>query len=111
MRNVSPPLVPAFDVTVYLVLDDFGQLGRAYVETSEDDADKEPVVRHLIEGQYNNLQRVVAFNTAEGWARDVSEDIAREVRNRTEARGEGLPLGARDFLERHLGSNLPVWMR
>jgi hypothetical protein len=30
-------------------------------------------------GQYSDALRVVAFNTAEGWSRDVSEDIAAEV--------------------------------
>ena len=37
MRNQTPlaPGAPAFDVTVYIVLNDFGPLGRAYVETDE----------------------------------------------------------------------------
>jgi hypothetical protein len=36
MRTPTPPLAPdqqPHDVTVYIVLNDFGQLGRAYVET------------------------------------------------------------------------------
>ena len=35
MRNQTPlaPNEPTFDVTVYIVLNDFGPLGRAYVET------------------------------------------------------------------------------
>ena len=42
MRSQSPSLAPsrhANDVTVHIVLDDFGSLGRAYVETDEADAD------------------------------------------------------------------------
>ena len=37
MRNPTPlaPGEPGFDVTVYLVLNDFGRLGRAYVETAQ----------------------------------------------------------------------------
>ena len=37
MRSTSGPgLVPSsFDVTVHLVLDDFGKFGRAYLETDE----------------------------------------------------------------------------
>jgi len=37
MRNQTPlaPAGPASDTTVYLVLNDFGPLGRAYVETDE----------------------------------------------------------------------------
>jgi hypothetical protein len=31
----TPPLAPGDDVTVHVVLNDFGPLGRAYVETDE----------------------------------------------------------------------------
>jgi hypothetical protein len=39
MRSQTPlaPSEPAFDVTVHIVLNDFGPLGRAYVETDETD--------------------------------------------------------------------------
>jgi hypothetical protein len=35
-----------------------------------------------MDGQFSNPVRVVAFNTAEGWSRDVSEEIADELRQR-----------------------------
>jgi hypothetical protein len=54
------------DVTVYLVEEDFGHLGRAYRETDAAEADRETIVRNFISGQYSNALRVVAFNTAEG---------------------------------------------
>ena len=34
------------------------------------------IVRNMIFGEYRNPLRVVAFNTVEGWSRDVSEEIA-----------------------------------
>jgi hypothetical protein len=42
MRNPTPlaPGEPGFDVTVHVVLNDFGTLGRAYVETDEAQADE-----------------------------------------------------------------------
>jgi hypothetical protein len=40
--------------------------------------------------------RVIAFNTAEGWARDVTEGIAREIVDSSES----LSAAARDFFER-----------
>jgi hypothetical protein len=40
------------------------------------------VITDLITGQYDRPVRVVAFNTAEGWSADVSEDVAREVMRR-----------------------------
>jgi hypothetical protein len=48
------------DVTIYLVLNDFGKLGSAYVE-----ADRETIIRNFLSGQYGSAIRVVTFNTAE----------------------------------------------
>jgi hypothetical protein len=62
----SPSIVPpGEDQDVYLALDQLGlQLGRVWRET----ADFETLIRHLLEGQFSNPVRVVAFNTAEGWS-------------------------------------------
>jgi hypothetical protein len=43
---------------------------------------------------------VVAFNTAEGWARDVSTDIARKVVTRARELDEELPASVCTFVER-----------
>jgi len=76
----SPSIVPeAVDLDVHLVLDDFGALGRAWPETDEAEIDRETVIVSLLDGQYANPVRVIAFNTVEGWSRDVSEDIADEL--------------------------------
>ena len=82
MRTVDqvPSLVPKYDVTVYLVLDHFGRLGSAYRETDEERADLEDVINNMLQGEYHDPRRVVAFNTAEKWSSDVSEDVAWEVR-------------------------------
>jgi hypothetical protein len=90
MRELAPSLVPSFDVTVHLVLDDFGELGRAYLETDEERSDRESIVQNLLVGQYRKPIRVVAFNTAEFWSRDVSEDVAWEVVHRAVASGSRL---------------------
>jgi len=34
--SATPSLVPHFDVTVHVVLDDFGKTGRAYRETTSE---------------------------------------------------------------------------
>src|SRR6266404_1647737 len=80
----SPSIVPpGNDQDVYLVLDDFGgRIGQAWRETNADATRLETVVADLLDGQYSNPVRVVGFNTAEGWSRDVSEDVARELRRR-----------------------------
>ena len=53
------------------MLNDFGRLGRAYVETDEVKADEATIVENILSGQYSQPLRVVAFNTAEGWASTV----------------------------------------
>jgi hypothetical protein len=35
--------------------------------------DRETVIRNVIKGQYEKPVRVVAFNTAEGWSRDITK--------------------------------------
>lgn len=104
----SPPLVPGFDIDVYLVLDDFGQLGRAYRETDENHADKESVIRDLTSGFYNNPVRIVCFNTHDGTSLDATFEIAQEIRDRADRKGETLSPGLREFIEHELsrGSQL-----
>jgi hypothetical protein len=90
-RATTPPLAQKGDGTVYLVLDDFGELGTAYRETDAAKAHLTTVVADLLSGQYRHPLRVVAFNTAEGWARDVSADIARKVVTRARELDHDLP--------------------
>jgi hypothetical protein len=79
----SPSIVPDDpNRDVYLVLDDFGSLGRAWRETDEAGTNRVWMIRSLLEGHYENPVRIVAFNTAEGWSRDVTVDIADELRRR-----------------------------
>jgi hypothetical protein len=47
-----------------------------------------------------NPVRIVAFNTAEGWSRDVSFEIAGELVERCAERGE-IPACLRDILRRY----------
>jgi hypothetical protein len=90
------------DVTVYLVVNDFGQNGRAFVETDVAEADRETVLRNFISGQYSNALRVIAFNTAEGWSRDVSEDIADELLQRAFDADDNLGEDTKRFIDRHM---------
>ena len=73
----SPSLTPSGPTSepVHLVLCDFGKLGNSYVET-EPVTTEADVVHHILTGQYDRPLEVVAFSVEEGWARDVSEDIA-----------------------------------
>jgi len=100
MRHRVPEL--SDDVTVYLVLDDHGQFGTACVETDPAEADLETIIGNFLTGQYSNAVRVVAFNTAEGWSLDVSEDIALEVLVRAIVAEDSLGEGTKRFIDRHV---------
>jgi len=95
----SPSIVPReANQDTYLVLDDFGgRLGRAWRETDEEDTDRETLIRDLMDDQYGNPARIVAFNTAEGWSRDVTVDIADELRRRF-AEYDEVPTSVQEFL-------------
>ena len=63
MRNRTPlaPGEPAFDVTVHIVLNDFGdRLGRAYCETDEAADDETSIIENILDGEYSCPMRVVA---------------------------------------------------
>ena len=98
-----PTLVSKYDVTVYLVLDHFGRLGSAYREADEEHADLENIINNMPQGEYNSPKRVVAFNTAEEWSSDVSEDVAWEILRRVSSQGLALAASARSFCEFHVG--------
>jgi hypothetical protein len=108
MRS-SPSIVhDPDDREIYLVLDDFGErLGRAWREIDDERTDRETVIRDLFEGQYHDPVRVVAFNPAERWSRDVSEEIADELAQLIALEGEEMRPSIEGFLDRH-GTGRPV---
>ena len=106
------PIVPyGADQTVYLVVDCFGRLGTAYRETDIERSDLETVITDLMSGQFNDPVRVVAFNTPEHWAQDVSRDIAREIQSRCDIDGHDVPETLRDFVDSHAGPDRRLALR
>jgi hypothetical protein len=97
----SPSIVPGIDQDVYLVVDDFGSHGRAWRETDVGETDLDTVVTDLLEGQFYNPVLVVAFNVAQGWCRDVSENVAQELRKRCTDQRRELPPFLEEFVDRH----------
>ncbi len=86
------------------MLDDFGgRIGQAWRETDVESTHLEAVIADLLDGQYSNPVRVIAFNTAEGWSRDVSEDVAHELRRFCAEMGRDLPAFLQEFPERQEG--------
>jgi hypothetical protein len=95
----TPSIVPSPPETVYLVEDDFGRRGRSYREIFSATADRETTIRDLLSGQYEDPVRVVAFNTREGWSRDVSHELAVEVQRRDDIEGQELTATVAAFVE------------
>src|SRR5437868_12966042 len=102
----SPSIIPGIDRDVYLVLDDFGRIGRAWRETDVEDTDYETVINDLLERQFANPVRVIGFNTAEGWSKDVSEDVAGAATTlrRSGPRAAGFPGAIRGAVHRQLST-------
>ena len=107
----SPNTVPyGADQTAYLGVDRFSS-GSVYRETEIERADLETIISDFITGQFNDPVRVVAFNTLEHWADDVSEDIAQEVQTRCDIAGEPVPEHLRDFVENYAPTTRQLALR
>ena len=95
----SPSTVPyGADQTTYLVVDRFGS-GSVYRETEIERSDLETIISDFMTGQFNDPVRVVAFNTLEHWADDVSKDVAQEIQARCDIAGEPVPEHIQDFVD------------
>jgi hypothetical protein len=109
----TPSIVP--DVrsdTVFLVADCFGRTGNCvWREAEADHTDFETVVQDLLAGQYSDPNRVIAFNLREGWARDVSSDIAREIRRLCDIADTDAPEPLEEFLQRHEPADRQLMLR
>jgi hypothetical protein len=99
------------DQTVYLVVDNFGRLGTAYRETDVERIELETVIADLMSGQFNDPVRVVAFNTLERWAQDVSSNIALEIQSRCDMNGQDVSETLRDFIDSYAGPDRQLTLR
>ncbi len=99
------------DQTVYLVIDRFGGLGSVYRETEVERTDLETIIADLMSAQFNDPIRVVAFNTLEHWAEDVSEDMAIEIQTRCDIRGDRVPEHIQDFVASYTGPTRQLVLR
>jgi hypothetical protein len=107
-----PSIVPSgHDRNFFLVINNYGNFGQAFAETDVGEADLETVIADLMSGQYSDPVRVVAFNTAEHWAEDASEDVAREIRRRLDLAGGALPSSLAAFVDSYVGPDRQLTLR
>jgi hypothetical protein len=114
--NWTPSIVPrGDDQNVYLVVDDLGQNGRIWPEADFEGTDLETIIGDMLSGQYKNPILVVSFNAEEGWSRDVSADVAGELRMRCDLQLRDIPFFLQGFVDRYEGRyhdiQLPLPMR
>ncbi len=83
--------------------DHLGRLGGVWREADCEATDLETLIQDLLAGEYSDPIRVVAFNTAEGWSQDVSEDVVEELRRRCDLQLRDVPSVIESFVERHEG--------
>jgi hypothetical protein len=110
MRKSSwtPSIVPGDGHNVYPVMDDLGRRGQVWRETDDSAAELEAVILHLLAGQYKSPVRVVGFNTGEEWSRDVSADVAQELRRRCDLQQRDIPFFLQDFVDRYEGRSRDI---
>ena len=96
--------------TIRIALEDFGLHGQAWCETNDADADRATLIEDMLDGQYQDVVRIVAFNTDEGWSRDVTEEIASELCETCSERGE-MPNSIEDFIREHASRRVARQLR
>jgi hypothetical protein len=107
-KSRSPTVVPyGADETVYLVVDRYLAGRDVYREAELERIDLETIIGDLMSGQFNDPVRVVAFNTLEHWASDVSAEVAAEIQMRCDIDGEPVPEHVGDFVRRHAAPTRP----
>jgi hypothetical protein len=91
-------------------VNDFGRRGRAWCETDVEATDLETVIQDLLDGQFSGPVRVVSFNTGEGWSRDISADVAEELRRRCELEAREVPRSI-ELFARHESEHRQLTLR
>jgi hypothetical protein len=110
--NRSPIIVPyGADQTSYLVVDRLHAGGAVEPEAELERTDLATIIDELMSGQFNDPVRVIAFNTLEHWASDVSAEVAAEIQTRCDIDGEPVPEHVGDFVKRHAASVRPSALR
>ena len=82
---------------------DFGRHGRAFVETDRDKNSRQQVIEDIAQGQLENVIQVLEIVEDEGSCRDVTEDIACDVRDLLCKENNGVRGALRDWIDHWCG--------
>ena len=100
MKFPRTPLPACPDATLHMIIARHRR-GAYAAERDVGDLSLEATIADIISGQVEDVERVIAFNPAECWSRDATEDIAIEIANRVGR--ESVRAAVRDFIETHAG--------
>jgi hypothetical protein len=96
--GISSPVVPyGADQTLFVVVDRRDEKTEIRIERNDLDA----TIGELVAGCFNDPIKVISFNTLEHWMKDISTDVAGEIRARCDLYGIELPDYLSDFVESH----------
>ena len=96
--SVPSSVVPyGADQTLFVVIDRRDKGTEIRIERT----DLEGTIGELVAGCFNDPIRVISFNTLEHWMKDISIDVAGEIRARCDIDGVKLPDYLSDFVESH----------
>ena len=96
--GVPSPVVPhGADQTLFVVIDRRDKATEIRVERSN----LEAMIGEMVAGCFNDPVKVISFNTLEHWMKDISIDVAGEIRARCDIDGIRLPDYLSDFVESH----------
>ncbi|MCK1358499.1 hypothetical protein [Bradyrhizobium sp. 199] len=96
--GVASPVVPyGADQTLFVVIDRLDEATEIRVERS----DLEATIGELVAGCFNDPIKVISFNTLEHWMKDISTDVAGEIKARCDIDGLELPDYLSDFVDSH----------
>lgn len=94
--GVPAQVVPyGADQILFVVIDRLDKATEIRIERSDLDA----TIGELVAGCFNDPIQVVSFNTLEHWMKDISTDVAGEIRARCDIDGVRLPDYLSDFVE------------
>lgn len=96
--GIPSPIVPyGADQTLFVVIDRRDKATEIRVERSN----LEAMIGEMVAGCFNDPVKVISFNTLEHWMKDISIDVAGEIRARCDIDGIRLPDYLSDFVESH----------
>ena len=101
--QARPALGTAPVAPLYFVEADFGRHGRAFVETDRDKNSRRQVIQDIAQGQLENVIQVLEIFEDEGSCRDVTEDIACDVRDFLSSENNGVRGALREWIDHWCG--------